>query len=180
MTAVFVGGPESRVARMAAKKSSPTFEFTKKYLQRRPSASFTDVQAAAQKKGLKVIPVVYGRAKKLLGLAKPATAKKKKAKKVAKRGRPAKTTARRGRPPKSATSAGALMHGHTFCGTPLGASVAREVLAIYREEAVLDAARPKAAKIADAILAMRRNDQDREQLRKALERIREIVDSALS
>ena len=33
---------------------------------------------------------------------------------------------------------------------------------------------------ADAILAMRRNDQDREQLRKALERIREIVDSALS
>jgi adenosylmethionine---8-amino-7-oxononanoate aminotransferase len=32
----------------------------------------------------------------------------------------------------------ALMHGHTFCGHPLGAAVAREVLAIYRDEAILD------------------------------------------
>jgi adenosylmethionine---8-amino-7-oxononanoate aminotransferase len=32
----------------------------------------------------------------------------------------------------------ALMHGHTFCGHPLGAAVAREVLAIYRDEAILE------------------------------------------
>jgi len=32
----------------------------------------------------------------------------------------------------------ALMHGHTFCGNPLGAAVAREVLAIYREEGVVE------------------------------------------
>lgn len=31
----------------------------------------------------------------------------------------------------------ALMHGHTFCGHPLGARVAREVLAIYRDEGIL-------------------------------------------
>jgi len=31
----------------------------------------------------------------------------------------------------------ALMHGHSFCGHPLGAAVAREVLAIYRDEDVL-------------------------------------------
>jgi adenosylmethionine-8-amino-7-oxononanoate aminotransferase len=31
----------------------------------------------------------------------------------------------------------ALMHGHSFCGNPLGAAVAREVLAIYRDEDVL-------------------------------------------
>jgi adenosylmethionine-8-amino-7-oxononanoate aminotransferase len=48
----------------------------------------------------------------------------------------------------------ALMHGHTFYGNPLGAAVAREVLAIYREERILEAARPKAARLAQAMEAM--------------------------
>jgi adenosylmethionine-8-amino-7-oxononanoate aminotransferase len=48
----------------------------------------------------------------------------------------------------------ALMHGHTFYGNPLGAAVAREVLAIYRDERVLEAAKPKAARLAHAIEAM--------------------------
>lgn len=38
----------------------------------------------------------------------------------------------------------ALMHGHTFCGNPLGAAVAREVLAVYRDEDVLGQVRRKA------------------------------------
>ncbi|HVR20155.1 MAG TPA: adenosylmethionine--8-amino-7-oxononanoate transaminase [Polyangiaceae bacterium] len=38
----------------------------------------------------------------------------------------------------------AFFHGHTFCGNPLGARVAREVLAVYRDDRVLEAARPKA------------------------------------
>lgn len=48
----------------------------------------------------------------------------------------------------------ALMHGHTFCGNPLGAAVAREVLAIYTEEAVLASATRKAAKVQAAFEAM--------------------------
>jgi len=40
-----------------------------------------------------------------------------------------------------------LLYGHTFCGNPLGAAVAREVLAVYRDEEVLERARPKARKI---------------------------------
>ncbi|MGF1466092.1 MAG: adenosylmethionine--8-amino-7-oxononanoate transaminase [Sandaracinaceae bacterium] len=32
----------------------------------------------------------------------------------------------------------ALLHGHTFCGNPLGAAVAREVLAVYRDEGVVE------------------------------------------
>lgn len=48
----------------------------------------------------------------------------------------------------------ALMHGHTFFGNPLGAALAREVLAIYRDEDVLEAAKPKAAKLAQRIRAM--------------------------
>ncbi len=48
----------------------------------------------------------------------------------------------------------ALMHGHTFFGNPLGAAVALEVLAIYRDEDLLEAARRKAARLKNAIEAL--------------------------
>jgi adenosylmethionine-8-amino-7-oxononanoate aminotransferase len=41
----------------------------------------------------------------------------------------------------------AFFYGHTYCGNPLGAAVAREVLSIYRDEDVLARARPKAERI---------------------------------
>ncbi|MFO0572002.1 MAG: adenosylmethionine--8-amino-7-oxononanoate transaminase [Polyangiaceae bacterium] len=44
----------------------------------------------------------------------------------------------------------AFLYGHTFAGNPLGAAVAREVLAIYRDERILELARPKHARIARA------------------------------
>ena len=44
----------------------------------------------------------------------------------------------------------ALMHGHTFCGHALGAAVAREVLAVYRDERVLEGIAARARCIADA------------------------------
>jgi adenosylmethionine-8-amino-7-oxononanoate aminotransferase len=44
----------------------------------------------------------------------------------------------------------AFWYGHSFCGNPLGAAVAREVLAVYRDERVLEHAAPKAARIAAA------------------------------
>jgi adenosylmethionine-8-amino-7-oxononanoate aminotransferase len=42
----------------------------------------------------------------------------------------------------------ALMHGHTFCGHALGAAVARETLAIFRDEDILGAVAHKAQLIA--------------------------------
>ncbi len=48
----------------------------------------------------------------------------------------------------------AFYYGHSFCGNPLGAAVAREVLAIFREERILEQAAPKAARIAKAFAAM--------------------------
>jgi adenosylmethionine-8-amino-7-oxononanoate aminotransferase len=42
----------------------------------------------------------------------------------------------------------ALMYGHTLCGNPLGAALAREVLAVYRDTGVLDGIEPRAAAIA--------------------------------
>ncbi|HTQ08007.1 MAG TPA: adenosylmethionine--8-amino-7-oxononanoate transaminase [Polyangiaceae bacterium] len=41
----------------------------------------------------------------------------------------------------------AFLHGHTFTGNPLGARVALEVLAVYRDERVIERAAPKAARI---------------------------------
>ncbi len=44
----------------------------------------------------------------------------------------------------------AFLHGHTFCGNPIGAALAREVLAIYRDERVLEGVARKAPVIARA------------------------------
>ncbi len=44
----------------------------------------------------------------------------------------------------------AFYYGHSFCGNPLGAAVALEVLRVYEDERILEAARPKAARIARA------------------------------
>lgn len=48
----------------------------------------------------------------------------------------------------------AFYYGHSFCGNPLGAAVAREVLAIYRDEDVLARAVPKARRIAEAFAGL--------------------------
>ena len=45
----------------------------------------------------------------------------------------------------------ALMHGHTFCGHPLGAAVAREVLAIYRDENIVSGVVEREAAIRKAL-----------------------------
>ena len=49
----------------------------------------------------------------------------------------------------------AFYYGHTFCGHPLGAAVALEVLRVFEDEKVLAGAAPKAARIAAAFEAMR-------------------------
>ncbi len=43
----------------------------------------------------------------------------------------------------------AFLYGHSYCGNPLGAAVAREVLAIYREEGIVAGVAERAARIAD-------------------------------
>ncbi|MEO6418755.1 MAG: aminotransferase class III-fold pyridoxal phosphate-dependent enzyme, partial [Polyangiaceae bacterium] len=44
----------------------------------------------------------------------------------------------------------ALYYGHTFCGNPLGAALAREVLAIYRDEHIIERMQEKSRIIAAA------------------------------
>jgi adenosylmethionine-8-amino-7-oxononanoate aminotransferase len=49
----------------------------------------------------------------------------------------------------------AFLHGHTFCGNPIGAALALEVLAIYREENILARAAAKAPLVARAFERLR-------------------------
>ncbi len=48
----------------------------------------------------------------------------------------------------------AFYYGHTFCGNPLGAAVALEVLRVFEEERILEKAKIKAESIARAFTAM--------------------------
>ena len=48
----------------------------------------------------------------------------------------------------------AFLYGHTFCGNPLGAAVALEVLCVFEDERVLERAKPKAERIAQAFAEM--------------------------
>ena len=48
----------------------------------------------------------------------------------------------------------AFYYGHTFCGNPIGAAVALEVLRVFEDERVLERAKPKAERIARAFDAM--------------------------
>ena len=48
----------------------------------------------------------------------------------------------------------AFYYGHSYCGNPLGAAVALEVLRVYAEEKILERAQAKAARIALAFQAM--------------------------
>ena len=83
---------------MAAKKSnkSPSYDFFVKELQKNPNASYADIKAKAENKGLgNIYPIVFGRAKKALGLTSPGGAKAPSRKKAAAK----KATGRRpGRP----------------------------------------------------------------------------------
>ena len=48
----------------------------------------------------------------------------------------------------------AFYYGHTYCGNPLGAAIAREVLAIYRDEDILAKAEIKAKRISAVFHAL--------------------------
>lgn len=48
----------------------------------------------------------------------------------------------------------ALYYGHTYCGHPLGAAVAREVLAVYRDEDIVAASQPKSLRLQQTFQAL--------------------------
>jgi hypothetical protein len=91
---------------MAAKKSNPAMEFLVETLKADRNAVYAEVAATAAKKKLKVYPIMWGRAKALLGYVKVAPRGQGKMAK-AKAAKAANAGVKRGpgRPPKAAKAA---------------------------------------------------------------------------
>jgi hypothetical protein len=53
-----------------AEAKSPSLAFAMERLKKNPNAVFADLKKDAEKRGLKMVPIVFGRAKLALGLAK--------------------------------------------------------------------------------------------------------------
>ncbi len=139
---------------MAAKKNSEGLAFLVETLKKNRDVSYADAAEAAKKAGFKVYPIMYGKAKLMLGYVKAGSGAGKKAKAKAK----AKAAGNRGpgRPPMAAV-AGAVRRGP---GRP----------------------RKNAAAVGtgglDAIIAaVRGGQQELERYRTAMERIRGVIET---
>lgn len=133
---------------MAAKKSSAAMDFLVESLKADRNAVYKDVAAAAAKKKLKVYPIMWGRAKALLGHVKVAPrgqGKVAKAKARAKATAAVGTKRGPGRPPKAAGRGGAA--ATSFEGALQGI-----VAAVKSNERARDGYRTAMAKI-QAILS---------------------------
>ncbi len=53
---------------MAAKKASPAMDFIVEFLKKNKQASYAEIRAAAEGQQIAVYPIMYGRAQALLGL----------------------------------------------------------------------------------------------------------------
>jgi hypothetical protein len=90
---------------MAAKKGNPAMEFLVESLKNDRNAVYRDVAEAAVKKKLKVYPIMWGRAKALLGYVKVAPrGQGKMAKARAEKAAGAAPKRGPGRPPKAASA----------------------------------------------------------------------------
>lgn len=132
---------------MATKK--PAFEFVVAQLKKNPKVAYSEVHAAAEKKGHTIYPIMYGRAKRLLGLVAAKSGKKVAKKKV---GRPLGSKNRKPSVKKTDASKPAAT-----------SSVATSTVAGL--EGVFE--------------VMRSNEADRERYHAALVRIREILNEIL-
>ena len=152
-----------------AKNGNPMMDFVCGMLKKDKDVPFKEVRDAGTKKGFKIFPIVYGRAKALLGLvptaprgqgkAAVATKAKAKAKAASNKAASNQGVVRRGpgRPPKAASAAAPARRGP---GRP------------RKEISALDG-------LESLISAMKQTDATRDRYRKALEQVLGIIQGAL-
>jgi len=135
---------------MAAKKSNPGFDFIVEQLKKNKGVEYSEVKAAADKKGMTIHPIMYGRAKALLGYVK-----------VAARGKGKSAQAKAA---KAATS-GAVAAPKRGPGRPRKNPVAAGI-----DTSSLDG----------IIAAVKSSQQEKDRYRSALEKIQQVLASVLA
>lgn len=125
-----------------SRPSTPAFEFLVEELRREPTISYGELKTAADARGLKIAPIMYGRAKALLGLV-----------------------------PVRPRGQGKNRKKQGVAGLTRAESASAEQFA-QQLEAVRD--------IEGVRAIARQLDQERRQLREALERLAQLIDESLN
>jgi hypothetical protein len=178
---------------MAAKKTAEGFEFLVQALKANKGALYSDLKERADKRGLTVFPVMFGRAKAMLGLVKSAkrgqgnAAKKAAGKAAGPRGRPRDGSSKSGQV-RELLKAG-------LSAAEIARKVGCSVNLVYAVKAGVKRAggrpmgrrgpgRPPKSMAAagggsiDAVItALRDADRDRDRTRRAIDQIRSIIDN---
>jgi hypothetical protein len=180
-------------------------DFLVSALKRNPNAVYADLKAKADEKKLPVYPIMFGRAKAMLGLVKSAKRGTGKAAKAA-AARKGGTGAKPGRKPDANSKSGQIraLLGSGMSAAEIAKKVGASVNLVYnvkstsgkagkrgtqRARSARGPGRPRKAAAAaaaslnglDGILAAVKNsERDRTQMRAALERIQVVVADALA
>jgi transposase-like protein len=165
---------------MAEKSTTEGFQFLVEELKSDKDAVYADLKAKADKKGLPVYPVMFGRAKLMLGLAKkkaqPGTA-----------GTNGQPRGRKRNPnSKSARVRELLGGGMTAAEIAKTVGVSTGLVYSLKGRGASRKERPaprqnadKADGLENIVASIREGQREREQLRRALEQIRTLIDQAL-
>lgn len=179
---------------MASKKTQAGFDYLVAALKANKDAAYADLKANAEKKGLTVYPIMFGRAKAMLGLVKAKSRGQAKTPKEAARAAGGK----RGRPQDGSSKSGRIREllKTGMSAADIAAKVGSTVGLVYnvksssakgsspaRAAARRGPGRPRKggasgnAPIDSVVEALRENDRERARLSRALEQIRGIVES---
>jgi len=137
------------------------------HLEKDNNAPFSDIKAAAEKKGLTLFPITYGRAKALLGLVP-----------TAKRG---EGKARLAKAAAAATSETGVKRGP---GRPRKVVAAAQAPAQEPSRATRGPGRPRKeisilGNLDSLVASMRQTEQSRERMRATLEKVAELIGQTL-
>ena len=130
---------------MAAKKQLP-FDFIVEQLEKNNDATYAEIRSAAERRGLQIYPINYGRAKLMLGLVEGKPVGRKKGSKARQVAKPARAE------------------------TPSAAAPVRRGPGRPRKQPAADV-----GGITSIVEQVRRSDAERQRYRRALEKVQSIL-----